>query len=181
MNSRRDRFYITGYPRSRTGWLANLMCYGTCLCLHDGLAAGKSCLDQIDRVAGDGILHIGNSDSGYLLDQPPSGKVVLIERDRAEAEQSFLDYFSRFPYPECGQPDKGRTKSAFDLMQSNLFILQQADGVLRVGFDALDSVDVVEKIWDFIVPDQRFNPTRWKILDRLKVNPMSEKVRTLWD
>lgn len=59
-------FFITGYPRSKTAWLANWFTDGECFCFHDGIEKGKlndipATRKEVDRYI------IGNSDCGNAL------------------------------------------------------------------------------------------------------------------
>jgi len=176
-------FYITGFPRSRTGWLANLFCHGPSLCLHDGLFT-----NEFDKLRGKvNVEYFGNSDSGILLtpspfEYGPDEKMVLVERPREDCEKSYLRYFSEHPYPDFGQPDANDFHRLMDMREKRMKLIKDtsAGRVLSVKFSDLDSVDCVESIWNHVIKDVAFDRIRFGILNKLAVNPASQKVRVLW-
>ena len=182
-----ERFIITGLPRSRTGWLANLFNYGPCFCLHDGCQFGKKGLEE--RLKGleesGRYAHVGNSDSVYSLDRSSltgTEKVIVVCRNAAEAEASFVAYFKRHPYPQM-------THDAMALHDRYCCAVEGMRELIRaipterlrlVGFGDLNQMEQCEALWNFICPEEKFNRDRWDVLDKLRVNPASEKV-FLWD
>lgn len=179
-----SRFVITGYPRSRTGWLANLFNYGPSFCLHDGLRFGPTMEAKFDAALDQNpkLRHLGNSDCGYLLgnEVPARAKLVIVERDHADAYASYLSYFLDNPYPHLGPPNAAALSDVFIRAESALRFLGVGRGpedLLRVRYEDLDSEDAVRAVWNFIVPEEPFFAARWQVLDTLRVNPASEKVR----
>lgn len=183
-----ERFIITGLPRSRTGWLANLFTYGSCFCLHDGVRFGTKLefWDRLEALAKfrQWIRWIGNSDSGLPLShQPgefPGVKFIFVTRDRREAAESFATYFENNPYPEQLPYTRPAWMDVFNRAQERLEHFKAgvpSEWAHSVDFDGLNSVAVVEGIWNFIAPDEPFFKERFEQLDKLRVNPMSRKVR----
>lgn len=191
-----DRFIITGFPRSRTGWLANLFTYGSCFCLHDGLqhVLGRrnrrfNLWEHLDTFsARNPSLHrVGNSDSGIPLvikpkDIPAKTKVVIVRRPQGDAERSYVRYFSAHPYPDLRVPTPDEMHDVFERTRFALdgYELQVPKELLRViDYSDLDHAVQVQMLWEFIVPDEPFNADRWALLNALRVNPASEKVRLM--
>lgn len=184
-----DRFVITGYPRSRTAWLANLFTYGTCFCLHDGLQYGSSFWDIVEEAADctAEVRHIGNSDSGIALLFAPEElkgvKVVIVDREKNEALDSYQRYFEKHPYPGIGVPDRRKMERVFELAESKMKVLKESlpEDMLRViAYQNLESAGAVEILWNFIAPDETFNEHRFKLLNTIRMNTISAKVRHVW-
>jgi hypothetical protein len=184
-----DRFIITGLPRSRTSWLANLFTYGSSLCMHDGLTHGKDFFNWLElmRVSDPRIRHMGNSDSGIPLAfeaAPEDVKVVVVQRNWMDCMVSFRKYFSQHPYTHLGMVNADVEGPAIQAIFQNArekltsFMDTVKPGLLKVvDFADLNDPDAVESMWNFLVPDEPFSWARWQILDKLRVNPASEKVR----
>lgn len=90
-------FFITGYPRSKTAWLANWFTYLDSFCIHDGIEKGS--MDRLREIRGDvgsGVL-IGNSDCGNCIwwkefsDAFPKAKWVIVERDLNDVNKSISE------------------------------------------------------------------------------------------
>jgi hypothetical protein len=181
-----DYFIVTGLPRSRTGWLANLLTYGPCFCLHDALVYGDSHIAALQLKAGDenpALKHFGVSDSGYLLLPQKSwftkAKVVLIDRPMEQALHSFMEYFWLHPYPVAGRPNEAKMRPVFERAAQRMqTVIKEAPlgRLLVVPFKDLDNAIVCARIWRFICPEVPFNLSRWSVLNHLAVNPASEKV-----
>jgi hypothetical protein len=82
----KKHFFITGFPRSQTAWVANLLSTGDSFCFHDAFA-----LDQVDkipvRLEQPEVPIVGFADPVILLfwrslvEWYPEAKWVVIERD----------------------------------------------------------------------------------------------------
>lgn len=96
-------FFITGYPRSRTAWLANLCTWGDSFCLHDGFwdCADKpeKIVDKINSLPGK---NVGCSDPcnvqfQHILQKAfPMAKWLIVHRNRQDAEKAASEAFG-FP------------------------------------------------------------------------------------
>lgn len=94
-----DRFFITGFPRSRTAWLANLLTYGNSFCYHDvmlGLDRIEQLRERLDRAP---ARNVGISDPANLYywrqlrEWYPDAKWVVIHRSFEEAQKASLKAF----------------------------------------------------------------------------------------
>ena len=52
--------------------------------------------------------------------------------------------------------------------------------MMPVAFDDLNDEKVVANLWRFIAPETPFHVERYRILDKLAVNPQSNKVKIAW-
>lgn len=184
-----DRFVITGYPRSRTAWLANLFTYGTCFCLHDGLQHGANFWDVVEASADctSGVRHVGNSDSGIALLFAPEElrgtKVIIVERERSDALESYQRYFEKHPYPGLGVPDRRKLERVFEMAETKIRLLKETlprETVRTVSYQNLEAPDSAEALWNFIAPDEAFNRQRFEMLNGIRMNTISSKVRCVW-
>lgn len=179
-----NNFFITGLPRSRTAWLANLLTYSTSFCWHDALTFTST----IPRLwtflcehIRNGYDYLGNSDSALLFHRDemvklfPEAKWVIVERDSKEVAKSFWDQFHA-TYP--GGPT---TFEETCLMTSNLSELFQKvknafPNCLHVKFTDLENPPTIEAIWKHCLPSLRFNGDRLRMLETFRVNVIARKV-----
>lgn len=165
-------FLITGFARSRTAWLANLLTYGDAFCFHEVL---RLCPDPqaVPIFLGQaGARVAGTSDSmlPFYIDQIwpdlPNPKLVLIDRDPDDAFQSLEKQFPNLKtLPEIHRKTMAALAQMLDKYET-----------LMVPYDALDQVEICEQIWEFCVPNAPFNKLRWEQLDLLRVEIHVDKV-----
>jgi hypothetical protein len=186
-----ERFFITGLPRSRTGYLANLFTYGPSFCLHDAAAAMKNAQETVNRLSErhPEIGYWGISDSsipiipGFAI--PKGARIIVVLRPIPEVVESAAEYFVRHPYggnkPEPGW--YGKLKESVEVANTKLQTFFEAHpGQTRlVQYENLDDMNVLRQLWHFIIPDEPFFDVRAQALSRLRVNPASEKINGIWD
>lgn len=171
---RRDRqpFFITGYPRSRTAWMAAWLTTDRSLCFHDGIL-GCSSLTQFAARLRTGLEFTGDSDSGLTLWYPelrkmfPGARWVLIERDASEACAAVHKAF-----PELGSEEQKR--AAFERVGPVLEELRK-DCQLHVRFENLDDVNTAAGVWNTCLPGMVFDERRWRLFNGLKVEAHHDK------
>jgi len=184
-------YFITGLPRSRTSWLANLLTYGRSFCLHDAVGPGTAALEVVNRLTAlaleTGCDCVGDSDSGlpFLADELnrllPSARWVFVHRDAAAAEASFINYFAGRAYRGGSVIRAEAVPMAFDRAQSALaeaLRLIPASRRLDVPYEGLENRVWVRAIWEWCVPNEPFNGARWEQLHTMQVNPIPEKIRS---
>jgi len=173
-------YFITGTPRSRTAWLANLLTYGPSFCYHDGLRLDPN-LKKVSETRPAPL--VGNSDSSMLLRLPtwlerfPEARWVFVERPIEQCRVSYRDYFGKYPYP--GAPKKEADLSKvfryIDLMVKRAKTLLPEDRTLKVRFSALDQEETIRAIWAWCVPGVEFPHERWQMLRTFGVNVRPDK------
>lgn len=165
-------FFITGLPRSRTGWMAAWLTTATSLCLHDGLL-GCTNLDAFaERLAAGHRAFNGDSDSALLLYQRqlrkqfPQARWVVIQRSPTTCYQSV-----RKAFPDLATPRD--TQLLFDRAMDELHSLEKH--ALCVEFEELDQVKSASDIWDHCLPGLTFDKERWQLFNGLKIEPHHDK------
>lgn len=177
-------FFITGLPRSRTAWLANLFTYGPSFCWHDLLAQAPvadwpALFDSVPQPI------VGVSDSGLPLRADalraafPQAKWILVRRPLLEALDSFLQFVQAEPYaglPAVQSYDArllfGRLDAALDSLMASL----GRDDMRTVDFAALEWMETARALWQFVCPFHPFHGARWEQLHRLRVETIPAKV-----
>ena len=98
-------FFITGLPRSRTAWLANLLTTDTSVCYHEKIRECDSFEKYIVKMTTAPVEKVGDSSSGHLLfyrqmvQTFPDAKWVLVERNPQEAFEAAVKAFPQFDVP----------------------------------------------------------------------------------
>lgn len=180
-------FAITGYPRSRTAWLANFFTVGKSFCLHDGLADCESVAQLREK-----FLHlnfnghdpVGNSDSmmGLFLDDLvplfPEAKWVLVRRNPQEAKRAFLKAFTAEPAIPGHPPDPNGTDELFHRLTielGGLWSRLPSSNLLTVDFEDLDQFSTLARIWDFLELPGQLSVERWNLLHPLRITQIPSK------
>lgn len=181
-------FFITGIPRSRTSWLANLFTTGDSFCHHDATRLGVD-LPTI-RAAMDSVhtKYAGDSDSGLLfcwadvVKEYPAARWVIVLRNLTEAEASFKKYFDGRLYGGV-RLDRYNSTDIFKELARRLSVLTAdlpLENRLIVDFRDLDNPATVKAIWNWATPENAWSDQRFEMLNTLQVNPYPEKVSHVW-
>ncbi len=176
-------FFITGLPRSRTAWLANLFCHGSdSFCYHDRIKDSVTpgqLLADLNETNGY-FSNVGDSDSALLLyaktiqQASPHARWVFVKRDWQEAARSFHEYF-KGSYP--GSPKTFLdTWSVFEHAEKCYENAITGSNHIEVSYESLDNLDVVRQVWEFVLPYVRFPEERVKLLDTFRVNVIPSKL-----
>ena len=173
-------FFITGLPRSRTAWLANLLTHGRSFCLHDGTLRGLPELIATMKTLGDSHAVVGDADSGLLfyveeLKQLfPKARWVFVKREPVAAQMSYKRHFNgRDPYLLPGTDLVPLFRKLADQYAQARNMVHH----LEVPFERLDDVETVKAVWDWCLPHDPFDAVRAEQLLRLRVNIIPERVR----
>lgn len=162
-------FLITGLPRSRTSWLANLFTTGNQFCYHDLLAKVDSLEHFTDMLAGGR----GDSDAGLMLIFPlvkqilPDARWLLVLREPDDCKASLKRLLT-------GTPDEESAWKSFDnleIFEKHKLAMVSDPSVHVLTFDELDSFDAVSKAWHFLCPETELSRERFDMLNVLNVQP----------
>ena len=174
-----NTFFITGYPRSRSAWLANWLSDDWRICLHDELVNHATLESFADAIQDHPVTGVSDSALALfwkpLMQMFPEAKWLVVMRDRADAEAATIKSLTDDPLPGCGAPEAIHLKDFFDRSQRALVALCEAPNVLTVRFDELDSQIVAENIWRHIVGQGIFPLRRWKMLKALRITQIASK------
>jgi len=165
-------FFITGLPRSRTAWMANLFTYGDVHCFHEGMSGCESVVQYQTKL--DSMKyhrHVGDSNTTTALFMSETwGPTVIIERDLDEVVASLEDM-----QKEYGKEIFGTSKEIRQNMEALWARLQVMEG-LHIPFDQVDSR--LEEIWEYCLPVP-FNEERAEMLKDFKIEITQQRLDTL--
>lgn len=161
-------FFITGLPRSRTGWLSVLFTYGPSICVHDVTRKHRTegAIRSYSETHFRDFEYVGFSDSGlpWIDVNPqrdfPGAPVVIVERDPTEVVESL---------ERVGVPlDLAQSVVADGIKRIQEF--EKSNYHLYVHYDDLGLEETARMVWKWVLPDIPFNEERWKMLDGMTVD-----------
>lgn len=169
-------FFITGYPRSRTAWLANLFTTGPLFCHHDLTGKTRNIQDFRQQMRpAPGQTHVGDADTGlpFYLDQVMAAfsdaAWVVINRPFAECWSSFERFAAAGAWKDqVDTRPQVKTVTEQALISARPLLLAQPR-TLWVRFEQLDEPETIERIWRHCVPDLPFDGRRVALLETLNV------------
>lgn len=165
-----NHFFITGLPRSRTAWLANLLTYGRSYCFHEALRHGEDLKPLFEGVNAD---YIGDSDCGIpfytdrILKDFPGAKFVMIERCAKDVQASLEKVFKE---------DMGEIMG---LCLNKLQEFREKISPLVVRFEDLNNLSTLRQIWRHCLSDEPMNLSRTIMLKNFKVEVTNDYINKL--
>jgi hypothetical protein len=176
--ARKGHFFITGWPRSRTAWLANFFTYGGSWCWHEGT---NQCQDgdyfgMLQEASFD---YVGDSNSGLyslvdsIAENFPEAKWLLVDRSRRDAEAAYAAHFAKNPDPRYSVQ---AATEAFDAAESGLRRLSELAGTCLMIVKYGDIDTRIHEIWKWLVPAEPFNEERYQMLSALRINQIPERI-----
>lgn len=186
-------YFVTGFPRSRTAWIANFLTYGPSYCHHDALRLGTTAeflSDVFEKTWAEHVAveHVGDSDSALLaivpqlVDQFPTARWVLIERPAEEVIRSYTAAFGVKPYPQTPVLDIHQTRAMVEALQKWIDRLKNivpAGRLLVLPFSDLDLEGRALALWEWCVPGASFSYERYEMLNTFSVNIITDKIRVM--
>lgn len=148
--------FITGFPRSRTCWLATaLFVPGLCHVSHELSVAYEEPWDVVDRIKRNQV-HVPNiaveSSSAILLkaldfiDHFIGSRTpfVLIQRESADAMAAYIKAFD-------GLLDPSQIRKIWPLLESGMKAFEDSGlNLMKVPYESLSDTDVVMSIGEFL-------------------------------
>lgn len=168
-------FFITGLPRCRTAWLANLFCTDTTVCFHD--PRRENWYFNLQETAEATELRVGISDPLLTLSFPdlavkyPEAPWLYIERDEKQAADSLLRYTRKSI--TLLRRDIERW---FEVHRGPAEELKVYPRTLVLNFDDLNREETVEQAWSHLLPEKPWQPLRWQVLKDLQVEQDLQKL-----
>jgi hypothetical protein len=155
-------FFITSLPRSRTSWFSALCTTDRSLCFHEPIKTAALLIEENPGFA------VGITDSTLALNfaelkkQFPNAPWLYIEREPAVCQRSMIE----FARATMALPADAVAATFADLIEAGRAVKAHARTMV-VSFD--DVNESLPRIWNHLLPGQRFCPARAEILKRLDV------------
>lgn len=170
-------FFITGLPRSRTSWLANLFTTSDQMCYHDLLDQVDSLAEFLAKLAGGN----GDSDSGLVFLYPklaemfPESRWLLVLREPADCLHSLQAAAAGNQWQESVASVTENWPALQAIYQRNVNMMLDHPNVHMMEFEALDDFELVATAGRFLCPEMKLTRARFDLLDSLKIEPIPAK------
>lgn len=170
-------YFITGLPRSRTAWLANLLTWGESFCWHEASAAGGLTVEgmwEVMKGAPRGMRYVGNSDpnlglmANELLEGFPESRFVVVLRDVDECATGMMKAMVQ---ERLKAVDASKLRDLLNRLLWGLasFGFLPKERLLHVRYEDLDREEMVRAVWEFCVPEMAFPRERHEMLQGMRV------------
>lgn len=165
-----SEFLILGYPRSGTAWLSSVLTFGRMYCYHELLFRCSYDMNEYSSMLKNHDV-CGNSDSGGLLfyekilENNPSTKIIVIERDKKEVIDSFIR-FSKINESKCVE-----TINEFEVH------LKTAKKVSHFYSKYCDvcKYDIINSIWKMLMQEE-IPMYHWQKMKSVKITMKEEEL-----
>ena len=166
----KNKFFITGLPRSRTAWLSTFFTGNNSFCYHEILRVSDGFSDAIKKILNRKEIYVGNSDSSlplwidkidYILQESP---IVIIERDENEVINSLTNLFGNYDWVKL-----------IDLTLENLETIKKRYNYISIDYNELDKQSCLELISNFCVPNIPFDKDKFEILKTINITIAKDK------
>jgi|TARA_R100001086_G_scaffold66259_1_gene30804 hypothetical protein len=166
-NLNKKVFFILSTARCRSTWFGNLFTYKDSFCYKEESRYITNWHELIDRIEKRPEKYVGFSDPELLHfietlhDLFPRAKYILLERDRNDAQLSLATYFG-------GNADNIKRKWDRwfeDIKKFKKIIKKYA----YIHWKNMDDAKAIEKIWNYVLPDSKFDMDRWQLLASFKI------------
>lgn len=168
-------FFITGLPRTRTSWFANLFTYGNSFCFHELGAKHKDSYGIREELVNMPQEYKGIADCGLpyyyenLADTLQSQRLVIIDRDKADVMDSLYAYMGKDVF------DGHKILEVLTDVEERIKYIRGRYEHRSYDFADLNNQNVIQEIWDYCVPGLPLNIERWEMLDKLNISPNKKK------
>lgn len=162
-------FFITGLPRSRTAWLANLFTTDTTICYHDRPFESKLC-NREDKKVGFSCSEIIWSYQSIHYEFPTARWLVVV-RDGDDSLRSFKRFASKNKMDTEERSDltdnwKGRCQFISEILREPC--------VFGIHYEELENEWAVRRAWELLV-EAEFDSERFHLLQELRVEQHFDK------
>lgn len=178
-------FFITGFPRSRTAWLANLFTCGPSFCHHDAIKNAPTAGDMSYLLNTTKAMAAGDSDSALPLmgveldDLMFEARWIFVDRPKLQALDSYVRFLENEPYPLFKKQTYNQAAKAFDVLDEKLSDLKQhlpESRKLIVNFSDLSKEATIKAMWNHALGSVTFPMERWRLLEGMRINVIPSKI-----
>jgi len=166
-NLNKEVFFILSTARCRSSWFGNLFTYKDSFCYKEESRYITNWDELIDRIEKRPEKYVGFSDPELLhfietlYDLFPNAKYILLERDRNDAQLSLAAYFGGNVY---------KIKKKWDRWFEDIEKLKKIiKKYAYIHWENMDDVKAIEQMWNYVLPDSKFDIDRWQLLASFKI------------
>ena len=172
IKNKKEIFFILSTARNRSSWFSNVFTYKDSFCYKEQLRYMTNWNEFTDKIEKRPEKYVGFSDPELLhfietlYKRFPKAKYVLLERDRHDAELSLSHVVSHLKWMT---PDIIKRK--FDRWDQDIKKFKEiVKHYEHIHFTDMYSIQHIQRIWNYILPDCKFDIDRWELLTSLRVS-----------
>jgi len=172
-----NRFFITGYPRSRTAWLANLFTTGDVFCYHEAEVMCGGLENSIDMLCQKTGKIVGNSCSAILIRQDvykkhfPNARYLLVKRNPLEVRVGIERIFSR-------ELTNIQIDHVMDVILKQVTSFVENFGPMVVEYENLNDEAEIKRIWKHLLPNgPEIDMVRYRMLNSMNIQLTEEALK----
>lgn len=168
-------YFITGLPRTRTSWLANLFTIGNSYCFHELSKTHKDYISLREELMNRPEEYKGVSDCMLpyyyepLADTLREQRLVIITRPFGDVVNSLTKWLRSTEF------DAKELVQTLDKLERKIEYMKGKYDCKIVRFKDLDDREVVESLWYYCVPGVTFDSQRWEMLSKMQMQPFLPK------
>ena len=165
-------FFITGLPRSRTAWLANLFTFKNSFCFHELSRVGSDPAEIYRKLQTRREDHVGSADQllpyyiDYMTERVENYKIVVIKRPKIQCKLALANWMGYADY---------EIESKIDALDKRIDKMQAIYETKTIPYEALDDPYVIEDLWYHCLPSVPFDEDRFNMLNEFNIQLMKEK------
>ena len=165
-------FFITGLPRSRTAWLANLFTYKNSFCFHEISRIGSDPYLMMQKMRSRREDHVGSADQmapyyvDFMVDRTDNMRLIVINRDKEEVKDSLASWIGE---------RNTEINRRVDALDKKLKTMMDRHPHKLVNYEDLDDPEVIKSMWYYCLPSVTFDEDRYKMLQEFNVQLIRDK------
>lgn len=166
-----NNFFITGFPRSRTAWLANFFTHKDSYCFHELSKEGGNVYELVSKLHSRPEPIVGTSDCAFpfyykdILQLLPESKIVIVERDVEDVKKSLAKFVGAW---------NDELEEIITTSNKKLNELTDDHDCIFIGYEELEEEKVLKSLYYQLGMDN-WDHERWKQLDQTNVQLIKEK------
>lgn len=154
-------FFVTGFPRSRTAWLAVWLTTDRTICYHDPMGVT---LEELQARNPGKRVGISGPETCLMWEEHQDAPWLVVRREQQAALDAFLPICTQY----LPSVSVWEVRKLFDARLTQLNRMRGPQ-VLRVEYEELNMEHWARQVWAHLMPDQPFDVERWRMLNRLNI------------
>jgi hypothetical protein len=167
----KKRFFITGFPRTRTAWMSVLLTTKQSFCYHEIMQRAGTESSITNMIEQREEPYVGSSGSDiplfmeHLILPNTNFPIVVIERDSDSINNSLRGLFGDKAFNLMNDVSNNINQT----LNERLNIIKKLPNTIRVNYNELNNENTIRKIWRHCLPTVPFDKERWEILKTMQI------------
>jgi len=166
--------FVTGYPRSRTCWLSELLTvHRHSFAYHEASVGSGSCLGwraKLDLRPERNVIDCNAATMAFMHTPDfkqafPDVNYVLVMRDKETCRKNYTDFLGDL----MNGYDPEQEQRGWDLMEGNFNALLRDPDCIKIAYEELDNPDQVRRLCEHVAPGYPWDAERFDQLQKKKI------------